>query len=133
MNLRWRIGLPLGHLITDCVILCVWLWHAQSSYNTKVFRPGTEQEGEVITFDPISLPPASEFLLIASGTMPTALVSDLIRPHGYLSTPKRPLDPYWFPIHEAVSFPLWFLIGLSVVLCLRWVYSKLRSSQAKAG
>jgi hypothetical protein len=84
-----------------------------------MFRPRLEpvlflQENGSVTFDPRSLPPPAEFLVLSSGTLPALLLSGAIRPEAQLLTPKKLWDPIWFVIHEAVSFLFWFGIGLAV-------------------
>lgn len=121
MKLRWWIGLPFSNLALDCLALCLWLWHANAVYRPKaeVFQLRMKpvlffQESGSVTFDPKSLPPPAEFLVFSSGTLPALLVSGAMRPEAQVLTPKKLWDPIWFVIHEAVSFLLWFGIGLAV-------------------
>ena len=112
MKLRWRVVLPFGHLAVDCLLLVLWLWHAPS-----LFRPKADaspwriesvflfQESESIPFDPKFIVPPAEFLLLASGTLPAALVSGAVRPEAHIVTSAKLWDPIWFLIHETESGP----------------------------
>ena len=117
MTFRWRIVLPLGHFVVDCLILALWLWQAQSLYRPKAVLParGVEpvfflQEGGSVQWNPIFHPP-DEYLLLAAGTFPALLISAAIRPQWHLMTPAKLWDPIWFVVHESASVLIWFVIG----------------------
>ena len=121
MNLRWRIVLPFAHLSVDCVILVLWLWHASPLYHPKAHSFPSPvapvlffQEDGSITFEPKFMSPPEEFLLLTSGTLPATFVSGTLRPEAHILTPTKPWDRIWFLIHEAVSFLIWFVIGVSL-------------------
>ena len=121
MHPLWRIVLPFAHLSVDCLILVLWLWHASALYPPKAesFRsrvaPGLflQEEGS-ITFKPEFLSPPEEFLLLTSGTLPAMFVSGTMRPEALILTPTKAWDKVWFLIHEAASFLIWFVVGVTL-------------------
>jgi hypothetical protein len=118
MKFRWRIVLSFGNLAVDCLVLVLWLFHAPSLYRPKADASPWRiepvllfQEGGSFVFDPKSIEPPAEFLLLASGSVPAMLVSGALRPEAHILTLARLWDPVWFLIHETISFLLWFGIG----------------------
>jgi hypothetical protein len=70
-------------------------------------------QGEApIAFTPEFILPPAETLFLASGNLPALLVSLTVRPEALRVTPAKRWDPIWFAIHEAVSFLLWFVVGI---------------------
>jgi hypothetical protein len=119
MNIPWRVLLPFGHLAVDCVVLALWLWHADTLYRPRSdsVRPRVEQalffQGEgSVAFEPKFFSPQPEFLFLTSGNLPALLVSLAVRPEALGLTPAKPWDPVWFSIHEAVSSLFWFAVGV---------------------
>lgn len=118
MKLRWL--LPFGHALVDILLLSILTMHLtarlQSLQTHQPRRPVVRfamflQEDAAITFDPKTLPPPAEFLLVVTGNPVAGFVSTTARPEAGVLSPRRSWDPIWFLIHEAVSIPCWYLLG----------------------
>lgn len=115
---RWL--LPIGHLLVDVFLVAnlvvhssAWFQPRQSDLGrTTVLQPVMLlQEDAAVEFDLTALPPPDEFLVIMSGNPAAGFVSSTVRPHGGVRSRRRPWDPIWFLLHEALSFPCWYLLG----------------------
>ncbi|MBZ5575983.1 MAG: hypothetical protein LAP40_05425 [Acidobacteriia bacterium] len=120
MSLPKRILLPAGHLLVDCIVLLLWLWHSNTLYRPKADSsvPQIEpvlllQEGS-IAFDPKFFDPPAEFSFVALGNVPAMLISGTARPEAHIVTRAKHWDPVWFGIHEVASSLLWLGIGVLI-------------------
>src|SRR5215471_4360226 len=120
--IRYRWLLPIGHLIVDVVMLAILIAHARAFYGNDRAQHAPQpairwvllQEGTTVEWDPQYLPPPRDFVLLAAGNLPAALVSCSLRPSAHFRTRRHLWDPAWFLIHQAISFPIWFLLGLGI-------------------
>jgi len=69
------------------------------------------QEDSPVEFDPVTLPPPSEFLMLMSGNPAASFVSNIVWPDTGMRSRRDPLDPKWILFHEALSFPCWYFLG----------------------
>src|SRR5437868_2213487 len=116
MEIRWRILLPVGHLVVDCVVLALWLWHGNTLYQPTAdsLRHRIQpilflHEGVSFTVE-LQWSPPDDLIFLASGDLPAMLISDALRPKAYIVTRSKLWDRSWFLIHEALSFSLWFTV-----------------------
>ena len=119
MQVKWRYALPLLHTLIDCILLAALI-----AYSNRVFRPEKStlprptpltfalffQENSV-EFDPRPSSPPGPFSLIMTGNLPAGLLSAVLRPEAGFIRARQRLDPFWFLIHESLSFSFWYLIG----------------------
>jgi hypothetical protein len=126
---RWL--LPAGHLLIDCLVLALWVWHAEtvdrerpSFHAMAVARPVS------ITNSPYPRPP-QKFGFLVVGTLPVGIVSIAIRPQAVSRSPRQGWDPIWFLVHQGLSFPWWLLIG-AFIDSGRWPLGKLMASYLSA-
>src|SRR5882724_2959933 len=131
---RWL--LPAGHLLIDCLVLALWVWHAEmvdrerpTFHAAAVVRPVLLQEGGGgVGFDlRTTYQPPQEFGFLVFGTLPVGLVSIAIRPKAVSQSARQGWDPIWFLVHQGLSFPWWLLIGV-LVDTGRWPLRKLMTS-----
>jgi len=121
LHCRYRTLLPAGHTAIDVLLLAAWIWHAAVVLNQpKAWSHpsgdvlAANAQGESIGWDPSSVhwEPDQRFTLILTGTLPAGIVSASLRPEAGWQTRHRLWDPVWFLVHEAVSIPFWFLMGV---------------------
>jgi hypothetical protein len=118
VRVRWRWSLPLGHAVIDCIALIALITYSHRVFRSEVgghgfVRPALLlQESGSIEWDPRTLPPPGPVLIITTGALPSGLIAGTLRPNAaYIG--RRPLwDPIWLLLHEALSFPCWFLLGV---------------------
>jgi hypothetical protein len=72
------------------------------------------QDDSTVAWEPQYMPPGPEFVLLAFGNLPAAVISIVARPEAHIQNRKKLWDPIWFVLHETISFPLWFAIGVWV-------------------
>ena len=115
---RWL--LPIGHLLIDCVVSAVWVWHSQAIStrrkaeipSSQLVRPVLFQEAGAPGWDfRYDAPPAPESVFLILGNLPASAISLTLRPPRHRGIDKW--DPAWYSLHEAVAFPFWFLPGLA--------------------
>lgn len=116
-RLRWT--LPIAHLLLDSIFLCLWIWQTQvdmsnqkSALAIKPIAYAAQDDGGV-TWEPthIDAPIPGFFQLLAFGNVPAAVISMSIRREAWYQYRTKLWDPVWFAIHEAISFPIWWLLG----------------------
>jgi hypothetical protein len=129
---RWL--LPAGHLVIDCLVLALWVWHAEmvdrerpTFHAAAVVRPVLLQEGGGPVFHDVYRHPPQEFGFMVLGTLPVGIVSIAIRPQAVSQSARQGWDPIWFLVHQGLSFPWWLLIGV-LVDTGRWPLKKLMTS-----
>lgn len=115
MNLHWRILLPVGHFLVDCIILSQWLTSAAihtdaQDGQTSDLRPVIFFQ-ETVTFD-LRFSPPDEIELLASGNLPAMAVASLIVPDGLVVNRDKLWDPVWFSVYEAAAFLVWLALGV---------------------
>lgn len=115
---RWL--LPIGHLLIDCILSIVWLWHSQGIANRRkaelpldhLVQPVLFQEAGAPGWDfSYDAPPAPEGVFLISGNLAVSAVSLTVRPPQRGALDKW--DPVWYSFHETVAFPFWFLLGFA--------------------
>jgi hypothetical protein len=117
-RVKFRWLLPLGHALIDCILALAWIKFSDSLFRREALAtppPATIQaallqEGNfdwVPVYDSIPGP----FLVLASGTLPAGLLSDVFCPGAGLTRPGQRWRPIWFLLNEAFALACWWLIG----------------------
>jgi hypothetical protein len=109
---RYRIWLPIGHALIDCVLLVSYLWSGhQMLQREKNGEFSLVQEEGPVEWAPIYMPPPPKFQLILMGTAPAGMLSSTLRPKAGRMNRRTSWDPVWFAIHESTAIGFWFLLG----------------------
>jgi hypothetical protein len=112
---RWRIGLPLGHFVVDCIILmALFAWwqgtHTRAGMGLQAERPAiVAVQDDGTQFDPAIYP--RQIGLIESGTPPAGIIATRFRSDSFWLCRDHPLDLVWFALHSVLAIAFWFAIG----------------------
>lgn len=115
---RWL--LPIGHLLVDCVVSVLWLWHSHLMETRRkaeiplnqMLRPVLLQEAGAPGWDfRYDATPAPESDFLISENLIASVVSLEVRPPRRHSLDRW--DPVWYSFHESVAFACWFLLGFA--------------------
>jgi hypothetical protein len=120
VRVKFRWILPIGHLAIDCILLGALIVYSNShayrgdsgwkaiSKSSLIFV----QESGTVEWDPRTTGPPGSFSVIMSGNLPAGLVSVFLRPEAGIVGGRRRWDPSWFLLHQAVSLPFWYSLGI---------------------
>ena len=70
------------------------------------------------------VPVPEEYVFPGFGNLPAMILSSTARPRAYIQTRATLWDPWWFLIHESVSFSVWFVVGVGADLSGRRLKKK---------
>jgi hypothetical protein len=119
-RIRYRWLLPIGHLLIDTLVLVLCLWHSQTVlHRSRSYSLGKSgltkavmlQEAGAPGWDFRNAPVPEEYAFLRVGNLPALIVSSIARPKAFNQIRSTLWDPWWFLIHELVSFAVWFGLG----------------------